>query len=203
MEAYKSHMSFRYGKGPSTSSSWRSSSRSAASPEPVIPEVSIPVSISPPASPEHEAEDTISAAVRVVSPASTETVAEEKIEKAEVLAEQAAMTEAKMPAEEKVIAAGKMMAEERVVIVKPMRPLPSIVMPERPMRPESPGMPVHPMHPISTLPEKECGFCITPAMAYVPMQKWEHIYESEQAMERGTLFPQLDLPFLGKGDCVR
>lgn len=35
------------------------------------------------------------------------------------------------------------------------------------------------------------------AMAYVPFQPWEETYEPEQAMEAGTIFPSLNLPFLG------
>ena len=36
------------------------------------------------------------------------------------------------------------------------------------------------------------------AMAYVPRQSWQNIYKSEVALMRGTIFPELDLPFLGK-----
>ena len=36
------------------------------------------------------------------------------------------------------------------------------------------------------------------AMAYVPMQKWRKLYEPEVALERGTLFQELDLPFIGE-----
>lgn len=35
------------------------------------------------------------------------------------------------------------------------------------------------------------------AMAYVPMQPWEEIYDPEKALQVGTIFPSLDLPFLG------
>lgn len=35
------------------------------------------------------------------------------------------------------------------------------------------------------------------AMAYVPSQKWEALYEPEQGFHRGTIFRQLDLPFEG------
>ena len=35
------------------------------------------------------------------------------------------------------------------------------------------------------------------AMAYVPMQKWHKLYDPEAGLERGTIFMQLDLPFLG------
>ena len=42
---------------------------------------------------------------------------------------------------------------------------------------------------------------MVPAMAYVPMQKYGLVYEAENALEKGTLFPDLDKPFLGKGAC--
>ncbi len=35
------------------------------------------------------------------------------------------------------------------------------------------------------------------AMAYVPMQPWEKTYGPEEALQAGTVFPGLDLPFLG------
>ncbi|OGO89952.1 MAG: hypothetical protein A2Y17_07525 [Clostridiales bacterium GWF2_38_85] len=35
------------------------------------------------------------------------------------------------------------------------------------------------------------------AMAYVPFQMWsDDMYELEKALEKGTLFPELDKPFL-------
>lgn len=37
------------------------------------------------------------------------------------------------------------------------------------------------------------------AMAYVPMQRWEKLYDPATALDRGTLFCKLDLPFVGKG----
>lgn len=36
-------------------------------------------------------------------------------------------------------------------------------------------------------------------MAYVPMQRWRDIYEPEKALSRGTIFAELDMPFLGGG----
>ena len=36
------------------------------------------------------------------------------------------------------------------------------------------------------------------AMAYVPMQRFACLYEPETGFERGTIYKQLDLPFLGK-----
>lgn len=39
------------------------------------------------------------------------------------------------------------------------------------------------------------------AMAYVPMQKLESMYEPENALMQGTAFPDLDKPFLdGRGN---
>lgn len=35
-------------------------------------------------------------------------------------------------------------------------------------------------------------------MMYVPFQKWESPYEPELALSRGTIFPCLDLPFIGR-----
>jgi len=36
------------------------------------------------------------------------------------------------------------------------------------------------------------------AMAYVPWQQWEDLYDEDTALQRGTLFAQLDKPFLGR-----
>jgi hypothetical protein len=36
------------------------------------------------------------------------------------------------------------------------------------------------------------------AMAYVPFQEINAVYEPEQALAAGTLFPGLDKPFLGR-----
>lgn len=37
------------------------------------------------------------------------------------------------------------------------------------------------------------------AMAYVPWQKWNETFTAEDALEHGTIFPELYLPFKGKG----
>lgn len=41
------------------------------------------------------------------------------------------------------------------------------------------------------------------AMAYVPWQKWHNIYEICKGFQRGTIFCELDKPFLGRGGCNR
>lgn len=35
------------------------------------------------------------------------------------------------------------------------------------------------------------------AMAYVPVQQWQDLYEPEEALSNGTIFRQLKLPFEG------
>lgn len=35
------------------------------------------------------------------------------------------------------------------------------------------------------------------AMAYVPMQQWGETYSADVALTKGTIFPELDLPFTG------
>ena len=41
------------------------------------------------------------------------------------------------------------------------------------------------------------------AMVYSPVQKWQNIYDGETALVRGTIFEELDLPFLGKCCCEK
>lgn len=36
------------------------------------------------------------------------------------------------------------------------------------------------------------------AMAYVPFQRWGSIYDPSRALQRGTIFPDLDMPFCGR-----
>ena len=38
-------------------------------------------------------------------------------------------------------------------------------------------------------------------MAYIPYQQDAKSYDAEKALARGTLFPVLDKPFLGKAGC--
>ena len=38
-----------------------------------------------------------------------------------------------------------------------------------------------------------------PAMAYVPWQHFKTTYELDKALETGTIFPELDKPFLAVG----
>ena len=42
----------------------------------------------------------------------------------------------------------------------------------------------------------ECGVI---GICYVPVQKWEKIYDEDTGFSVGTIFPALNLPFLGGG----
>lgn len=46
-------------------------------------------------------------------------------------------------------------------------------------------------------PGRMTGF--VPAMAYVPWQNMGTLYELDEALEVGTLFPELNKPFLAAG----
>lgn len=39
------------------------------------------------------------------------------------------------------------------------------------------------------------------AMVYAPLQEWRSIYDAEMGLSRGTIFAELDLPFVGCRGC--
>ena len=39
------------------------------------------------------------------------------------------------------------------------------------------------------------------AMVYAPVQEWRSIYDCEMGLSRGTIFAELDLPFVGCKGC--
>lgn len=41
------------------------------------------------------------------------------------------------------------------------------------------------------------------AMAYVPWQRWQNIYDAEKGFCNGTIFQDLNLPFYGTGGVLR
>ncbi|MCI8495097.1 MAG: spore coat associated protein CotJA [Lachnospiraceae bacterium] len=41
------------------------------------------------------------------------------------------------------------------------------------------------------------------AMAYVPWQFMNETYEPDKALQCGTIFPELNKPFYGKGGCMK
>ena len=47
--------------------------------------------------------------------------------------------------------------------------------------------------PDSTLPKE-----MPIAMLYVPYQSWRKLYDHQIALERGTIFEELDKPFIGE-----
>ncbi len=40
---------------------------------------------------------------------------------------------------------------------------------------------------------------VVEAMAYVPFQQYKTVFSPEQGFENGTIFPELNKPFLGTG----
>ncbi len=52
--------------------------------------------------------------------------------------------------------------------------------------------------PTTTAPTSPTLDSLSIGMAYTPIQKWQNIYEDEVGFNRGTIFSQLDLPFLGE-----
>ena len=41
------------------------------------------------------------------------------------------------------------------------------------------------------------------AMAYVKWQTWQKLYDVEKALQYGTIFQELNLPFCGVGGCQK
>ena len=53
-----------------------------------------------------------------------------------------------------------------------------------------------PMQPDRENTQKDCLSDMSIAMAYVPMQRWNQVYDMSRGLTRGTIFPELDLPFV-------
>ncbi len=53
------------------------------------------------------------------------------------------------------------------------------------------------IYPTAAMPMDMFPSQVSLAMMYVPVQRWEKLYSDEEALERGTMFQALDLPFLG------
>ena len=45
--------------------------------------------------------------------------------------------------------------------------------------------------------DEQCMDNFALAMAYVPMQQFKSVYEVDEALETGTIFPELTKPFMG------
>ena len=52
--------------------------------------------------------------------------------------------------------------------------------------------------PYPTQTAEDCENMVV-AMAYVPWQQWHTVYEADTAFMQGTLFPELDKPWLAGG----
>lgn len=46
--------------------------------------------------------------------------------------------------------------------------------------------------------DQKCIDSFPLASAYVPLQKWRDLYSADVGLERGTIFSELDKPFLGR-----
>ena len=55
-------------------------------------------------------------------------------------------------------------------------------------------------HPPCATSDMDTGLCgpLSLAMAYVPKQYWRALYGEEEGLLAGTLFRELDKPFLGE-----
>lgn len=52
--------------------------------------------------------------------------------------------------------------------------------------------------PIAQKIDSNCIDSLPLAMSYVPMQSWRDLYSADVGLERGTIFSELDKPFLGR-----
>ena len=60
-----------------------------------------------------------------------------------------------------------------------------------------------PMPVPAPMPRRDSWNDMSLAMAYVPWQVWRDIYDAEKGFCKGTIFQELDKPFLGKGGVRR
>ena len=69
--------------------------------------------------------------------------------------------------------------------------------PSAPNTPNTPNTPGAPYPDARTFDTRYLG-SLPLAMTYTPMQQWKQTYSDSVALSRGTLFPELDLPFDGR-----
>ena len=46
--------------------------------------------------------------------------------------------------------------------------------------------------------DKKCVNSLPLTIAFVAMQDWDDLYSADKGLSRGTIFPSLDKPFLGR-----
>ena len=66
--------------------------------------------------------------------------------------------------------------------------------PNAPSAPNTPGVP----YPDARVFDTRYLGSLPLAMTYTPMQQWKSTYSDTVSLARGTIFPELDLPFEGK-----
>ena len=69
--------------------------------------------------------------------------------------------------------------------------------PSTPNTPNTPNTPGAPYPDARTFDTRYLG-SLPLAMTYTPMQQWKSTYSDAVSLARGTIFPELDLPFEGK-----
>ena len=69
--------------------------------------------------------------------------------------------------------------------------------PSAPNTPNTPNTPGAPYPDARTFDTRYLG-SLPLAMTYTPMQQWKSTYSDAVSLARGTIFPELDLPFEGK-----
>ena len=69
--------------------------------------------------------------------------------------------------------------------------------PSAPNTPNTPNTPGAPYPDARTFDTRYLG-SLPLAMTYAPMQQWKSTYSDAVSLARGTIFPELDLPFEGK-----
>lgn len=69
--------------------------------------------------------------------------------------------------------------------------------PSTPNMPNTPNTPGAPYPDARTFDTRYLG-SLPLAMTYTPMQQWKSTYSDAVSLARGTIFPELDLPFEGK-----
>ena len=69
--------------------------------------------------------------------------------------------------------------------------------PSTPSAPNTPNTPGAPYPDARTFDTRYLG-SLPLAMTYTPMQQWKSTYSAAVSLARGTIFPELDLPFEGK-----
>lgn len=87
--------------------------------------------------------------------------------------------------------------------MQPMMPPPTRQVMPPPMRPTMPPSSMPSFVPVTPVVNHNCpdtsmgGMERYPVgMGYIPWQQWQQTYSIEKGLSRGTIFPDLDLPFM-------